>query len=562
MKSTPWKAVVQALGAEGVEYVFGLPGDPRHLIQDLNAYSDIKFVLVRHEASAAAAAYGYARVTGKVGICFASPGPGTGNLVSGLLEATSGCVPIIALANGVENKSDGMGAFQELDAGRLMRPVTKWAVRVTDPARIPWVMQRAFTLATNGRPGAVFIEIPSDIGLAEAEIGPYRTYLGRQRMRPDAQSVQEAARLLIQSKRPLLLCGSGAVTSGAADQIKALSETAGIPVFTTPGGRGIIPEDHDLSLGQVGFYFTDVGKSYYDEADLIFSVGSRLEAFSTVSWQFFPQDAGFIQLDIDPNTIAMNWHPDVALVGDAALSLADVLAELQPWVDTDQCKKRIEQIKSAKFRYFKEIEQEVNQKQKPIRPPQVIAAINKVFGRDTILVKENGATDLWCYYWPYYKVLDIGGCVPMAEQTAMGFGVVGTIGAKLGNPDKKVVCVTGDGALQMAMMELATAAEWKCGVTWVVMNNQCLGWPQYHQVLDDQQPVGTNFGVSPDFVSLAESQGCKGIRVEDPEQVEPALTEARHSNEEGIPVLIDFHIAKHDYPRHFVQIHERQHGSS
>jgi acetolactate synthase-1/2/3 large subunit len=269
-----------------------------------------------------------------------------------------------------------------------------------------------------------------------------------------------------------------------------------------------------------------------------------LEAFSTGSWQFFPHGAKLIQLDIDPNTIAMNWRPDVALIGDAALASRDV---------------RIEEIKAAKSRYFEEIEQEVNQKQLPIRPPQVIAAVNKIFGRDTILVKENGGTDLWCYYWPYYKVLDVGDCVPMAEQTAMGFGVAGTIGAKLGKPDKKVVCITGDGAFQMAMMELATAAECKCGITWVVLNNQCLGWPQYHQVLTDQPKVGTNFEVSPDFVSLAKSQGCKGIRVTDPDQVEPALIEALHANEEGLPVLVDFHTAKHDYPKHFVAFHAQKH---
>jgi acetolactate synthase I/II/III large subunit len=559
MKCTPWNAVVQALKAESVDYVFGLPGNPQHLIPELVSQSDIKFVLVRHEASAVSTAYAYARVTGKVGICFASPGPGTGNLVSGLLEATSGCLPIIALANGTENRTDGMGAFQELDTQSLMRPVTKWAARITDPAKIPWVMQRAFALAVNGKPGAVFIEIPSDIGLTAAEIGPYRPHLGRHRMRPDTDAVQAAVRLLSRSKRPLLLCGSGAVSSGAAEQLRALSEAGGIPVFTTPGGRGIISEAHDLALGQVGLYFTDVGKSYYDTADLIFSVGSRLEDFSTGSWQFFPPDARLIQLDIDPNTIAMNWRPDAALVGDAALALADILDEWQPHIDHAQREARVKEIQTAKTLYFESIAQEVDQKRQPIRPPQILAAINKVYGRNTILVNENGATDLWCYFWPYYKVLDVGDCVPLAEQTSMGMGVVGTIGAKLGRPDKNVVCVTGDGALQMAMMELATAAELKCGVTWVVLNNQCLGWPQYHQVLLGQPTVGTNFEVSPDFVSLAQSQGCMGIRVTDPTQVESSLAEALRANAKGIPVLVDCHIAKHDYPKHFVEINEQGH---
>jgi len=561
MKRTPWSAVVEALAAEGVEYVFGLPGNPRHLIQDLAVRPDIEFVLVRHEASAAAAAYAYARVTGRPGVCLASPGPGTANLTAGLLEATSGSLPVIALANGVEESNRGRGAFQELDAEALMRPVTKWATRLTDPAGTPWVMQRAFSLAVNGRPGAVFVEIPSDLGLAEAEIGDYRPLCGRLRSRPEAEGVREAARLLSRAERPLLLCGSGAHSAGAWPQVQALSRAGGLPVFTTPGGRGVLSEEDDLSLGQVGLYFTDVGQAYYDRADLIFSIGSRLEAFSTGWWEFFPQGAKLIQLDIDPQAIALNWRPDLALIGDAALGLADVLAELEPLVDRARRDSRVEEIKAAKARYFREVEEEVAQKRRPIRPPQVVAALNRVFGRDTILVNENGGADLWTYFWPYYKVLDVGGCVPMAEQTSMGLGVAGALGAKLGRPDRKVVCVTGDGALQMAMMELATAAERKCGLTWLVLNNQCLGWPQYHQVLGRLPLVGTDFQVSLDFAALAQSQGCEGIRVTDPEEVEAALGQALKFNQEGRPVLIDVHIARHDYPRHFVEIHRRKAGA-
>ncbi len=554
MRCTAWHAIAKALAAEGVEYVFGLPGNPQNLIEDLVAHTGIKFVLVRNEPWAVALAYAYARVSGKPGIVFSNPGPGTTNLVTGLLEATCGCVPVIAIANSVVQAHDGMGAFQELDTMALMKPVTKWAFRIHDPRRTNWVMQRAFSLARNGRPGAVFIDLPSDVAAEKVEMEmPYRPHLGRQRTRPEASAATAAAELIARAERPLLLCGSGAVSAGASAAVGALSEAAGIPVFATPGGRGIMAEDSELFYGLVGLYFTEGGKAYYDSADLIVSVGSRLEAFSTLSWSAFPKGAKFIQVDIDADTIAMNWRPDVAVVGDAALALEDIAAALRPLIEPAARAQRVSQVAQARAAFLEGTDREGAEKRSPIRPPQVLAAINRVFGKDTILVKENGATDLWCYYWPYYKVLDAGDCVPMAEQTAMGFGVTGTIGAKLARPDKKVVCVAGDGALQMAMMEMATAAEWKCGVTWVVFNNQAFGWPQYTQVLKQQEFVGTQFKVAADLPAIARAQGCEGIRVDDPEQVEPALHAALAANERGVPVLLDFHVARHDYTKHFME---------
>ena len=560
MKRTAWSSVVESLAAEGVEYVFGLPGDPRHLLPELHQHPDIEFVLVRHEASAIAAAYAYSRISGKVGVCFTSPGPGTTNIVSGLLESFSGCQPIIALSIGVETINQGKGAFQELDAVNLMRPVVKSAFHVPDPKKIPWIMKRAFSLAMNGKPGPVFIEMPSDIGLSATDIEPYRPALKKHRMRPDDASVIAAAGLIAAAKRPLMICGSGAVSSGAHRQVQDFCEMAGLPVFTTPGGRGIVSESHDLSCGQIGIYFTEFGKQYYDASDLVISVGSQLEAFSTGWWKFFPANAKFIQLDIDPNTIAMNWHPDIALVGDAALSLQDLSEKVLPIIEKNNIQNRVGALIARKKIFIDRIAQESRQQTTPIRPARVVSEINHVFGSDTILVNENGATDLWSYYWPYYKVLDAGDCVPMAEQTCMGFGVAGTIGAKLARPDKKVVCVVGDGAMQMCLMEMATAAENKCGITWVVLNNNCLGWPQYHQLLLGQALIGTDFKIDTDFVKIAESMGCKGVRAENPEQVRPAFEFALAENANGVPVLLDIRIEKHDYPPHFQQIHKEKHN--
>jgi acetolactate synthase-1/2/3 large subunit len=327
-----------------------------------------------------------------------------------------------------------------------------------------------------------------------------------------------------------------------------------MPVFTTPGGRGIIAEDAALALGQIGLYFSEVGKAYWDRADLVLSVGSRLEDFSTGAWRYIPSRARFIQLDVDADSIAMNWRPDVALVGDAALTLAELRAGLRG-IDKPAAQRRLEAVGRAKARALRQVAAEGAVRSGPLRTPQVLHAVNQIFGRDTIMVHENGGADLWSYYWPHYRVLDVGDDVPMAEQTAMGMGVIGAIAAKLARPNKKVVCVAGDSALQMAMMELATAAEQGCGITWIVLNNQALGWPQYLQVLAGRPRVATDFAVSPDFAKLAESQGCMGLTVSTADEIDAAVTAALQANRRGVPVLIDCRIPKHDYPPHFTRYH-------
>ncbi len=558
-KRTAWRAVVEALAAEGIKRVFGLPGNPLHLVADLAKHSNIENVLVRHEHSGVALAYATARVTGRPAVCYGNPGPGITNMATALLEATSASLPVVALTNGVPLASDGKGAFQELDSVALMRPVTKWATRVVAAETVPWVMRRAFSIAKNGRPGAVFIDVPSDLGVTAADISAYRPSLPRHLTRPDAECVTTAVKLLAAAKAPLAICGSGAVGAGAAGRIRRLAEHLGVPVFTTPGGRGAFPEGHGLALGQVGLYFTELGKDYFDGADVVLSIGSRLEDFSTGGWQLWPKRAKLIQLDIDPAAIFLNLEPQVALVGDASLALDDLMAAL-PAVDTAARDRRIAGLSRRKGRFLARIETECERRRTPILTRQVVAAINRVFGADTIMVHENGGADLWTYYWPYYRVLEVGGSVPMGEQTAMGMGFIGAIGVKLARPDKKVVCVGGDGAMQMAMMELATAAEHRCGVTWVVLNNRALGWPQFIQRLEGERQVATDFGTSPDFAMLAKAQGCQGITVSDPDKVDGALRAALRANAQGVPALVEVAIAKHDYPRHFVNFHREVWG--
>ncbi len=272
-RMSPWRMVVAALNAEGIDRVFGLPGNPIHLVDDLHRHSDIKNILVRHEHSGVSLAYAYARITGRPAVCYGNPGPGITNMVTALLEATSASLPVIALTNGVPMNTDGKGAFQELDAVSLMRPVTKWATRIVSAESTPWVMQRAFSIAKNGRPGAVFIDLPSDIALQPSTMPTYKRSLERHLSRPHSKAVAEAAGRIRKAKHPIIICGSGAVSSGAGESLATLARHIGAALYTTPGGRGTYPEDHSLCLGQIGLYFTDAGKKYFDQSDLVISVG-------------------------------------------------------------------------------------------------------------------------------------------------------------------------------------------------------------------------------------------------------------------------------------------------
>ena len=553
-KMTPWRAIAQALAAEGIARIYGMPGNPLHLVADIAEATDIAIVLNRHEHSGVACAFAAARVTRRPQVAFGNPGPGITNLATGLLEAQSASLPVIALANGVPMGSDGHGAFQELDSVAHLAPVTKWSTRIVDPATTPWVIARAFDIAQAGRPGPVFIDVPSDIGLVPVEMADYRPALGRRRSRPETADVTAAARLAAGARRPILWCGSGAYSADAGKQVAALAERLGAAVYTTPGGRGVIAESHPLAMGQTGLYFTDAGKAWFDGADLVIAVGSRLEEFSTGGWMYWPKAAAFIQVDNDPHAIAMNMRPDVAMVGDAALALDDLLAALPDAIEGVAA--RAQELSALRTAWLAEVDADCAREETPILTRQVMGAINRVFGQDTVMVHENGGADLWSYYWPYYRVLDAGDDVPMGEQTAMGMGVIGTIGVKLSCPEKKVVCVTGDGAAQMAMMEFATAAEQRCGVTWVVLNNRAFGWPQYGQVLNNKQQVATDFLVAADLPAIARAQGCEAVSVTSPGEVEPALEKALAANARGKPCLVDIAIAKHDYPPHFVAHHK------
>jgi acetolactate synthase-1/2/3 large subunit len=497
----------------------------------------------------------YALLTGEPAVCFASPGPGVANLVPPMLEALAACAPVIAPCTGISGHTYGQGAFQETDQVGIMGPVTKWAVRVPYADRVAWAMRRAFSLATNGQPGPAFVEIPVEVGSARVENPGYVPAERYIRPAGDPDRIRQAAKLLAGAQHPLLVAGGGALRSGANAEIRALAELLGMPVMTTPSGRGVISEDHGLSIGQVGLYRTRLGIQAFEEADLLMTVGSRNEEFQTGAWRIYPPGAKFVQIDIEPFEIGRNWIPDAAVVGDAKLVLADLLSILEAQAEAGWQARREEWIQ-AKRVYAAEVAREGQTDEVPLKTKRVLYEINQVFGDNTVLVHENGSQDLWSYYSPYYRVLGASAVVAPGEQTCMGMGVSGAIGAKLALPEKKVVCITGDGAFQMHNQELPTAVQYGTPVTWVVLDNRSLGWIKFGQRRLGERYISTDFEVQPDFVQLARACDCYGERVEEPGQVRDALARALRANEDGQPAVVIFGVDGWEFSEGFLAYYE------
>jgi acetolactate synthase I/II/III large subunit len=560
---TGWEAVVLAMKAEGVPYVFGLPGDPRHLYDALVAIEPDggpRPIGVRFETSGAFMAMAYARVTNQIAACFGCPGPGIANLVPGILEAYSGCTPMLVLGVRSPRQTYGKGSFQETDHVAMLSSITKWATTVELPENIPWVMRRAVQIATSGQPGPVYVELPGDIGLGVWEIPAYSRAVPASRPAADPAALAAAVDLIAAAKRPLLITGGGTILSGAGSAVGDLCKQFGIPIQTTPAGRGSVAETHPLFCGLTGLYRTTFPRKVYESADLLITVGSRMEEFQG-GFLPYPEDAKLIQVDIDPFELGRNWEPDVAIQADARQAIDGLAQALQVLGrDVTSRAEYVDEITSGRREAIAtaaaDAEAALDQGDMPLKGKSIVHEINQVFGDNTILVKENGGQDLWAYYWPYYQVLDPGCCVPPAEQTAMGYGVVGAMAAKQARPDRQVVCTTGDGAFQMQLHELGTAVQEGLAVTWVVLDDNSFGWVEWIQKRTEGPIVATQFAPGTDLALSARAAGIEAIRVEAASGLRPALETARQVNAEGSPFVV---VVPVDQAHHHVEF-DRFHG--
>ncbi len=553
MKLTGAQAVWESLVREGVETIFGISGGAViHLYHALPEYP-IHHVLMRHEQGAAHAADGYARATGKVGVCIATSGPGATNLVTGLATAHMDSAPVVAITGQVATPLIGTDAFQEVDIVGITQPITKHNYLVTDVQELPMVLKEAFYIARTGRPGPVLVDIAKDVQAAQLDYDyPEEVYLpGYQIPQGDvteqllSERVQAAARMLGEAERPLIIAGHGVILAGAGEALRELVEKGSIPVVTTLLGIGTLPETHPLCLGMAGMHGEAYTNLALDKADLIVSLGSRFDDRLTGSLDRFGRQARIIHVDIDPVEIDKTVAADLAIVGD----LADVLPALVTLLDdADLVERRerqawLEQIQE--WRDDSAMRDIVGQETDELVPQYVVRQIWEATRGQVIMVSDVGQNQMWeAQYFTHHLrrgLLSSGGL------GTMGYALPAAIGAQMGKRDEQVWVTVGDGGFQMNIQELATVAQEKLPLKIAILNNGYLGMVrQWQQLFFEGRYSGTPL-LGPDFAKVAEAYGITGITVREKGEVVPVIERALATDG---PVLIDFVVEQEEnvYP--------------
>ena len=534
-KLTGAEIVVECLKEQGVDTVFGYPGGAILNIYDaLYQHQDeITHILTSHEQGASHAADGYARATGRVGVCLATSGPGATNLVTGIATAYMDSVPVVAITCNVTNSLLGKDSFQEIDITGVTMPITKYNFIVKDVSRLATVIRRAFTIAQTGRPGPVLVDITKDVTAALCE---YEKQVPEEVVRQSdtitEQDMDRAVEMIRKAAKPFIFVGGGAVLSNASDELRAFAHKIQAPVADSLMGKGAFDGADELYTGMVGMHGTKTSNFGITEADLLIVVGARFSDRVTGNASKFAKNAKILQLDIDPAEINKNIKVDASIIGDAKVILRKLNARLDP-VNHDEWIAHIERMKDMyPLRYDKNV----------LTGPFIVQTINEVTGGDAVIVTEVGQHQMWAAQYYQYRqprtLLTSGGL------GTMGYGLGAAIGAKMGCRDKTVINIAGDGCFRMNMNEIATATRYNIPVVEVIVNNHVLGMVRQWQTLFyGKRYSQTILNDSVDFVKIAEAMGAKAYRVTQKEELEPVLREAISLN---IPVVIDCQISCDD----------------
>ncbi len=531
------KALVESLRVEDVKHIFGLPGGAVLPLYDV-LYDDpgIKHILVRHEQGAAHAADGYARASGKPGVCLTTSGPGATNLVTGILNAYMDSSPVVAMSGQVPSKLIGADAFQEADMLSVMLPIAKHNFIVRSVAEIPHIVKLAFKIATTGRQGPVHVDLPKDMQAdkADVEIPARVEYVKPTVFELDLARVLEAVDLLAKAKRPLMYAGGGAISSSASAELVALAELLGAPVVTSLMGKGAIPEDHPLALGMIGMHGRMVANLAVTDCDVLLGVGVRFDDRATGDVKHFAPKAKIIHIDIDKVEIGKNVRVDVPILSDAKRALAAVLEGLRARAKRGRPSEWLTRIEKLS----KELSPRMDYDEVPMKPQRVIKEIMSVLGGDAIVVTEVGQCQMWAAH--YYVVKKPRHFISSGGLGTMGFGFPAAMGAKVARPECDVVDIAGDGSFLMNSQELATVVENEINVVVCILNNRFLGMvKQWQDLFYQKRRSAVDLGMVPDFVKLAEAYGAYGDRVTRPGEVAPKLREALRC---GKPVVLDIPI--------------------
>jgi len=547
------RAIVQALRAEGVRCVFGLPGG--HVIEIYDALYDtpeIIHVLARHEQAAACMAAGYAQLTGEPGICLVTAGPGVTNLLTGIAEAYMGSLPIVILAGRGASATAQWGASQELPTDRMFAPVTKWSIRVDRADLLLDVLRRAFLIARNGKPGPVLIDIPRDLLGQDVPDAPYLPAGPPARVGAEPDKVAAVAAALLAAERPLLVAGGGTIASSAWAELRELAELTAAPVLTTLAGRGSIPDDHPLSAGGLGVHRSPLSKRLLAEADVVVGLGARFEEMET-NWRpgsVPAPDACYVQVDIDPAELGRSVPARIGVVGDIRTVLGQLLevvrgkAPVPPGELAEH--PRVHAIREATERLERRIDAAAASTQVPMHPLRVIRAVRAALPREATVAFDVGSiTQHMAGAFPFFRVYEPRSLIVPSSWYSMGFAAAALPAARLARPDRPALCFVGDGSFQMVMNVLPTAAEHRLPVTWCVMNDNALGSIRdLQEYRFEGRILATEFSVQPDFARIAEACGCHGRRVEEPGEVTDAIAGALRANQDGVPAVLDFLVAR------------------
>ena len=532
MKLTGGQIVCESLIKEGVEVVFGIPGGAiLPLYQTMFYYPQIRHILTRHEEGASMAADGYARVTGKVGVCMATSGPGATNLVTGITTAQMDSVPMVAITGQVSRAAIGKDAFQETDVTGITLPVTKHNYLVMNASEIAEAIKEAFYIANTGRPGPVLVDIPKDVFTETAEFHyPDSVDLPGYKPVMDGHpaQVKRAAQLISEAKRPVILAGHGVIISRGYDELRELAEKAQIPVITTLLGRSSFPDDHTLFVGMPGMHGVAYASLAIDEADLVIGLGMRFDDRITGKISAFAPNAKVIHVDIDPAEIDKNVHADVPIVGDLARVLRQMNQIVQPATHPEWLK-RIDELKeehpSLRIRETDKL-----------LPQYVVRDLREATEGNAIVVTGVGQHQMWAAQ--HYACTEANSFITSGGLGSMGFEVPAAMGAQVGKPDRVVWSICGDGGFQMTMCELATIVENNIPVKFAIFNNGYLGMVrQWQEIFYQKDYFSTHYTGNPDFVKLAEAFGMLGIRVN---RREESIEAIRAAMAHPGPVVVDF----------------------
>ena len=527
-------ALLKKLKENGTDTVFGYPGGVLLPLYDSIYDCDIKHILVRHEQAAAHAADGYARVSGKPGVCIATSGPGATNLVTGIATANIDSSPVIALTGQVTTGIIGTDAFQEVDTIGLTMPITKENFQPRKSCDLPKVIDAAYEIASTGRPGVVVVDLPKDVLEDEVSQEDMKKVFDLPGYKPtttgNTRQIKRAIETIVESKKPVIIAGGGVILSNASDELVKFATLTNIPIATTLMGKGSISEDHELSLGHLGMHGLESTNNAVTDCDCLIAIGCRFSDRTTGKVSEFAPNATKIQIDIDPAEIGKNVQIDLPIVGDAKTILRELIVELNETNHAKWTHDVINKHKAYKPKMFFNTT--------PLKPQETIKEIMEAVTPTTIVSTDVGQNQMWMAH--YYKTKNPRTFISSGGLGTMGFGLPAAMGAQVAKPEENVLAVVGDGGFQMVSQELATIKENDLPIVTCILNNRYLGMVSQLQKLFNEHVYATKLTETPDFVKLAEAYGICGERVEKPGELRETIQNAFKSREATvIDVTID-----------------------